>query len=128
MTKKMPLRSARPMRASRVLRAGDARTRGGGGTCCGDKPALSAFTWRSPMATRVEAQTSMSVSDYDYSSFFYSSSDDPFAILEPYNEWYTRAVQQGYYLFAQAMSTPPQGWVHLTEGLHHRHVKLLNLS
>jgi len=81
------------------------------------------------MATRVEAQTSgMSVSDYDYSSFFYSSSDDPFAILEPYNEWYTKAVQQGYYLFAQAMSTPPQSRIDLTEGLRHEHVKLLNLS
>lgn len=80
------------------------------------------------MATRVEAQTSMSVSDYDYSSFFYSSSDDPFAILEPYNEWYTKALKQGYYLFAQAMSTPPQGRIDLTEGLHHERVKLLNLS
>jgi len=70
----------------------------------------------------------MSVSDYDYSSFFYSASDDPFAILEPYNEWYTRAVQQGYYLFAQAMSTPPLGRVDLTEGLHHAKVRLLNLS
>ena len=80
------------------------------------------------MATRVEAQTSMSVSDYDYSSFFYSSSDDPFAILEPYNEWYTRALQQGYYLFSQPMSTPPQGKIDLTEGLHHQHIKLLNLS
>lgn len=81
------------------------------------------------MATRVEAQTSgMSVSDYDYSSFFYSSSDDPFAILEPYNDWYNKAVQQGYYLFAQAMSTPPQSRIDLTEGLCHERVKLLNLS
>jgi glycine C-acetyltransferase len=66
--------------------------------------------------------------DYDYSSFFYSSSDDPFAILEPYNDWYNRAVPQGYYLFAQAMSTPPTGRVDLTEGLQHHRVKLLNLS
>jgi len=80
------------------------------------------------MATRVEAQTSMSVSDYDYSSFFYSSSDDPFSILEPYNDWYTRALQQGYYLFAQPMSTPPRSRIDLTEGLHHQNVKLLNLS
>jgi hypothetical protein len=50
------------------------------------------------MATRVEAQTRMSVSDYDYSSFFYSSSDDPFAIMDPYSEWYTRALRTGYYL------------------------------
>jgi glycine C-acetyltransferase len=80
------------------------------------------------MGTRVEAQTSMSVSDYDYSSFFYSSSDDPFAILEPYNEWYNRAIPQGYYLFQQAMSTPPQGQVDLTEGLNQAQVQLVNLS
>lgn len=81
------------------------------------------------MATRVEARTeSSSVSDYDYSSFFYSSSDDPFAILEPYNEWFNKALREGYYLFAQAMSTPPRGRIDVTEGLHQQHVKLLNLS
>lgn len=80
------------------------------------------------MATRVEAQTSMNALDYDYSSFFYSSSDDPFAILEPYNDWFNRALPQGYYLFAQPMSTPPQGEIHLVEGLHHDPIRLLNLS
>ena len=80
------------------------------------------------MATRVEAQTSMSVSDYDYSSFFYSSSDDPFAILEPYSEWYTRALRQGYYLFQQPMSTPPDSRIEVTEGLHHEQIALLNLA
>ncbi len=80
------------------------------------------------MATRVEARTSMNPLDYDYSSFFYSSSDDPFSILEPYNEWYNQAVPEGYYLFAQAMSTPPSGSVDLTEGLHRNHVTLVNLS
>ena len=80
------------------------------------------------MATRVEARTSMNPLDYDYSSFFYSSSDDPFSILEPYNEWFNQAVPEGYYLFAQAMSTPPSGTVDLTEGLHRNHVKLVNLS
>lgn len=69
-----------------------------------------------------------SVSDYDYSNFYYSASDDPFAILEPYNEWFERALPQGYYLFQQAMSTPPAGDITLTEGLHRRHVQLVNLS
>src|SRR5919201_1282505 len=87
-----------------------------------------AITGRSPMAARVEAQTSMNVSDYDYSSFFYSSSDDPFAIFEPFSEWYARAQPQGLYLFAQPMSTPPKVQIDLTEGLEHQRVKLLNLS
>jgi 8-amino-7-oxononanoate synthase len=80
------------------------------------------------MGTRVEAQTSTSVSDYDYSSFYYSSSDDPFAILEPFNEWYSRARPQGYYLYGQPMSTPPKPRVDLQEQLAQRDVSLLNFS
>lgn len=80
------------------------------------------------MATRMEPQTAMNPLDYDYSSFFYSSSDDPFAILEPYNEWYNRAVPQGYYLFGQPISTPPDGQVMLTEMRDGTSLKLLNLS
>jgi glycine C-acetyltransferase len=80
------------------------------------------------MDTSVAAPTGLNVSDYDFSSFFYSASDDPFAILEPYNEWYERALPQGYYLFQQAMSTPPDGHIALTEGLDRRQVRLVNLS
>ena len=80
------------------------------------------------MATRMEPQTAMNPLDYDYSSFFYSSSDDPFAILEPYNEWYNRAVPQGYYLFGQPISTPPDGQVMLTEMRDGTSLRLLNLS
>ena len=46
--------------------------------------------------------------DYDYSNFYYSSSDDLFAIFEPYDEWwYGSARESGYYLFSQPMSTKP---------------------
>ena len=80
------------------------------------------------MGTRVEAQTSTSVSDYDHSSFYYSSSDDPFAILEPFNEWYGRAQREGYYLYGQPMSTPPQPCIDLQEQLQQHPVSLLNFS
>jgi 8-amino-7-oxononanoate synthase len=92
------------------------------------------------METRIEARTSTdeleqagpaagaNVFDYDYSNFFYSSSDDPFAILAPFNEWLDRALPQGYYLFQQAMSTPPEGEIDLTEGLRREHLNLVNLS
>jgi len=80
------------------------------------------------MGTRVEAQTSQNVSDYDYSNFFYSASEDPFAILEPYNEWFGRALPRGYYLYAQAMGTPPRGTITLTEGLDGERLRLVNLS
>jgi len=83
-----------------------------------------------PIETQVEPPNpqTATVSDYDYSSFFYSTSDDPFAILEPYNEWFERALPSGYYLFSQAMSTPPQGEIRLTEGLRRQQVRLVNLS
>src|SRR5919206_4623696 len=96
----MALRAPRLSRATRDASLSPVRSVGG----CESL----ALNGRSPMAARVEAQTSMNVSDYDYSSFFYSSSDDPFAILEPYSEWYGRAQPQGLYLFSQPMSTPPQ--------------------
>jgi 8-amino-7-oxononanoate synthase len=66
--------------------------------------------------------------DYDYSSFYYSSSDDVFAILEPYEDWYDRAQMQGYYLYAQPMSCRPKTRIDLIEKLEHRHINLLNLS
>ena len=53
-----------------------------------------------PTEARVEPMQSQaaSVSDYDYSNFFYHASDDAFAILEPFNEWLRDALPQGYYL------------------------------
>ena len=80
-----------------------------------------------PTEARVEPMAA-SVLDYDYSNFFYHANDDPFAILEPFNEWVKAALPQGYYLFSQAMSTPPEGEIRLTEGLHGRQLRLINLS
>lgn len=81
-----------------------------------------------PLAPGVASDRARTVSDYDYSSFYYSASDDPFAILGPYNAWYEGALPQGYYLFSQAMSTPPGGAIALTEGLERERVQLVNLS
>jgi glycine C-acetyltransferase len=93
-------------------------------------PLEVANSMRSRLEARAEPAQALPASalEYDYSSFFYSSSDDPFAILGPYNEWFDRAMPEGYYLFSQAMSTPPQGEIRLTDGLHGRHLRLVNLS
>ena len=77
---------------------------------------------------RVEEQSTTNVSDYDYSNFYYSSGEDIFAILEPFNQWYSVARPQGYYLYGQPMSTPPQPRIDLEEQLGRHPVKLLNLS
>jgi glycine C-acetyltransferase len=78
--------------------------------------------------TRVQSQLQGDPSDYDYSSFYYSSSDDVFAILEPYTEWYDNAQLRGYYLYGQPMSSRPTTRVELQEKLELRRLNLLNLS
>jgi glycine C-acetyltransferase len=69
-----------------------------------------------------------STTEYDYSNFYYSSSDDLFTIFGPYDDWWYDARKTGYYLFSQPMSTPPGARIHLEEQLHHESLKLLNLA
>lgn len=78
--------------------------------------------------TRAQSQVHGESSDYDYSSFYYSSSDDVFAILEPYTEWYDDAQLRGYYLYGQPMSSRPMTRIELQEKLEQRRLNLLNLS
>ena len=82
------------------------------------------------MATRTKEQrpAPANFADYDYSSFYYSSSNDVFAILEPYTEWYDEAQLRGYYLYGQPMSSSPQTRIELQEKLEQRQLNLLNLS
>jgi glycine C-acetyltransferase len=80
------------------------------------------------MTTRVEERILTNVSDYDHSNFYYSSGEDIFAILDPYNQWYTAAQREGYYLYAQPMTTPAGTRIDVKEKLHGSHVELLNLS
>jgi glycine C-acetyltransferase len=79
------------------------------------------------MAARTQPPSAQPL-DYDYSSFYYSSSDDVFAILDPYTEWYDQAQRRGYYLFSQPMSTRPNTRIDLQEKLDRQNLKLLNLS
>ena len=69
-----------------------------------------------------------STTEYDYSNFYYSSSDDLFTIFGPYDDWWYDARKTGYYLFSQPMSTPPGARINLEEQLHHESLKLLNLA
>lgn len=80
------------------------------------------------MTARVEERVLTNVSDYDHSNFYYSSGDDIFAILDPYNQWYTAARREGYYLYAQPMTTPAGTRIDLEEQFHQERVKLLNFS
>ncbi len=69
------------------------------------------------------------LTEFDYSNFFYSSSDDVFGIFPQFDEWYYgQAKNSGYYLFGQPMSTPPKAYINLQEQLGHQKVELLNLA
>lgn len=79
--------------------------------------------------TRGNATFNTAIGEYDYSNFFYSSSDDVFGIFPQFDEWYYgHAKNSGYYLFGQPMSTPPKPYISLEEQLGHEQVKLLNLA
>jgi glycine C-acetyltransferase len=69
------------------------------------------------------------MAEYDYSNFFYSSSEDVFGVFPQFDEWYyEHAKNSGYYLFGQPMSTPPKAYIELEEQLGHQHIELLNLA
>jgi 8-amino-7-oxononanoate synthase len=61
------------------------------------------------------ARFSAKVSDYDYSNFYSGVGDDPFDILDPFDDWYREAGPAGYYLFGQPMQTAPRGRVDVVE-------------
>lgn len=77
----------------------------------------------------VDPTANGALSGYDYSNFYYSSSDDVFAIFDPYHEWWHgHAFATGYHLFYQPMSTPPAPRIELREQLHGQKISLLNLA
>jgi glycine C-acetyltransferase len=66
--------------------------------------------------------------DYDLGSFYYSSGEDIYAILDVYADWHEDASLRGYYLYGQPMSSRPTTRVELQEKLEQRRLNLLNLS
>jgi len=66
--------------------------------------------------------------DYDLGSFYYSSGEDIYAILDVYADWHADAALRGYYLYGQPMSSRPTTRVELQEKLEQRRLNLLNLS
>jgi len=69
------------------------------------------------------------LSEYDYSNFFYGAGDDPFDILEPFHDWFANAKPAGYYLFGQPMHTAPGTRVSIVEKKTNRKLKdLINLA
>jgi 8-amino-7-oxononanoate synthase len=67
-------------------------------------------------------------SDYDYSNFYYGSGDDPLNLLPPFNEWYTEAKPNGYYLYNEPLQTAPTTKVRVRDGKTQEIRDLVNLA
>ena len=45
--------------------------------------------------------------EYDYTNFYFGAGDDPFALLEPFDDWYSQVEPAGYYLYELPLHTQP---------------------
>jgi glycine C-acetyltransferase len=66
--------------------------------------------------------------DYDLGSFYYSSGEDVYAILDVFAKWHEDASLRGYYLYGQPTLSRPTTRVDMQEKLEQRRLNLLNLS
>ena len=44
---------------------------------------------------------------YDYTNFYFGAGDDPFALLQPFDDWYSQVEPAGYYLYELPLHTAP---------------------
>ncbi|MFQ5512137.1 MAG: aminotransferase class I/II-fold pyridoxal phosphate-dependent enzyme [Candidatus Krumholzibacteriia bacterium] len=70
------------------------------------------------------------LSEYDYSNFFFGSGDDPFVMVDAFDEWWPDARAAGYYLFVgQPMLTPPGTRVDVLEAKSYTKIEnLINFA
>lgn len=45
--------------------------------------------------------------DYDYTNFYFGAGDDPFALLEPFEAWWTEVHPRGYYQYELPLHSAP---------------------
>ncbi len=45
--------------------------------------------------------------EYDYTNFYFGSGSDPFALLDPFDDWYSEVKPAGYYLYELPLHTQP---------------------
>lgn len=55
--------------------------------------------------------------EYDYTNFYFGVGDDPFALLEPFDEWYQQVKPAGYYLYEAPLLTAPSTTVDVEDTL-----------
>jgi 8-amino-7-oxononanoate synthase len=55
--------------------------------------------------------------EYDYTNFYFGAGDDPFALLEPFDEWYTQVRPAGYYQYEIPLLSAPATTVDVRDTL-----------
>ncbi len=45
--------------------------------------------------------------EYDYTNFYFGAGEDAFALLEPFDDWYSEVRPEGYYLYELPLHTQP---------------------
>jgi glycine C-acetyltransferase len=45
--------------------------------------------------------------EYDYTNFYFGAGDDPFALLAPFDDWYSEVKPAGYYLYELPLHSAP---------------------
>ncbi|HET9949773.1 MAG TPA: aminotransferase class I/II-fold pyridoxal phosphate-dependent enzyme [Longimicrobiales bacterium] len=45
--------------------------------------------------------------EYDYTNFYFGAGDDPFALLDPFDDWYRQVRPAGYYLYELPLHSQP---------------------
>jgi 8-amino-7-oxononanoate synthase len=45
--------------------------------------------------------------EYDYTNFYFGAGDDPFALLEPFDDWWREVRPAGYYLYELPLHSAP---------------------
>jgi glycine C-acetyltransferase len=45
--------------------------------------------------------------EYDYTNFYFGAGNDPFALLDPFEDWYSQVKPAGYYLYELPLHSQP---------------------
>lgn len=62
-----------------------------------------------PVETRMpeEPPTPPGAMEYDYTNFYFGAGEDPFALLQPFEDWWTEVKPAGYYLYELPLHSAP---------------------
>ena len=82
-----------------------------------------------PSRQSVDVEHDERLRDYDYSNFYSGIGNDPFDMLEPFDEWWQWARPAGYYQFGLPMHSAPRTRIDVEETRDHTRLDgLINLA